>query len=183
MYLCVYIYSYIWRVTGCDGVPFSGRRVDSCGVCGGNNGCLDCAGVPYGSNTMQVVTMFAQRTAPTDIENGLTPQPLAHSANGFASAYGCIGTGLAPVHWNLARLCHICTGTGLTPPTSVCAHICTGTGLAPANWATGTRTSLGRAVIPLGHGACHAPCVMGDWLHVCNLLRCAATCRTTLATS
>ena len=32
----------------CDGRPFSHVLVDSCGVCGGNNSCVDCAGRPHG---------------------------------------------------------------------------------------------------------------------------------------
>ena len=32
----------------CDGRPFSHVLVDTCGVCGGNNSCVDCAGRPHG---------------------------------------------------------------------------------------------------------------------------------------
>ena len=32
----------------CDGVALSGKRLDKCGVCGGSDECLDCAGVPNG---------------------------------------------------------------------------------------------------------------------------------------
>jgi hypothetical protein len=32
---------------GCDDVPFSGKKLDACGVCGGNNAtCTGCDGVP-----------------------------------------------------------------------------------------------------------------------------------------
>ena len=37
---------------GCDGVPNSGKVVDSCGVCGGSNGCLEvCEGTILSSCT------------------------------------------------------------------------------------------------------------------------------------
>ncbi len=37
-------------VIGCDGVLFSTKTRDACGVCGGNGGtCLDCFGVANGS--------------------------------------------------------------------------------------------------------------------------------------
>ena len=47
----------VWRSTnavcggddaclGCDGVPDSGLEVDQCGVCGGSDACVGCDGVP-----------------------------------------------------------------------------------------------------------------------------------------
>ena len=35
---------------GCDGIPNSNTSYDRCGVCGGDNECLDCNGVPNGPN-------------------------------------------------------------------------------------------------------------------------------------
>jgi hypothetical protein len=31
---------------GCDGIPNSGKKLDACGVCGGNDACVGCDGVP-----------------------------------------------------------------------------------------------------------------------------------------
>jgi len=35
-------------IEGCDGIPGSGIKFDDCGVCGGNNECVDCNGVING---------------------------------------------------------------------------------------------------------------------------------------
>lgn len=37
------------EVQGCDGILGSGNVLDLCGVCEGNNDCVDCLGVPFGS--------------------------------------------------------------------------------------------------------------------------------------
>jgi hypothetical protein len=75
---------------------------------------------------------------------------------GRSTSHICTGTGLNPP--TTARICigtgltppttaHICTGTGLTPPTT--AHICTGTGLASEAARQRTWARAGRGV-PIG---------------------------------
>lgn len=43
---------------GCDGVPNSGKVLDLCGDCDGDNLCLDCDGVPFGAKRLDRCDRF-----------------------------------------------------------------------------------------------------------------------------
>ncbi|MDC0359075.1 hypothetical protein OAO01_09685, partial [Oligoflexia bacterium] len=51
----------------CLGVPNGAAKLDQCGVCNGNNACLDCAGMPFGSNIFDDQDI-AQCCLPTEID-------------------------------------------------------------------------------------------------------------------
>lgn len=117
---------------GCDNVRFSGKKNDSCGVCGGDNStCTDCFGVYNGTAVKDSCGLcFANATHPLFNTScpgcdGIIASNLKNDACGVCGGdnstcyIDCLGVGNGTA---IVDACGVCTGTN-----STCPFDCTGT--------------------------------------------------------
>ena len=85
---------------GCDGVAYSGVRLDRCGICGGADLCVDCQGSPWGSYLLDRCGRCEQPVC----------KPTLHLAGECAAP--CNETGCAPseAHEGAWNACVDCAG-------------------------------------------------------------------------